>query len=388
VPTDPQSLFDQGKCFICFGATEVDLVSLALYAQIANGPPLGLPITPGSFDIADSSTTASINLTWTNLGPGTSTEIYKSTDGTTYNLQATVGSGISTYSDIGGLPVQTLWYYKIRSVNALGNSAFTYVRSAGNQLVPGPVNNDFYSNDTMVVHFGQWDGGGNNFAGIVHWGVCRRCTGQFKMNDALVLTTIDMPALVTLSGNLQLSTTGPQVPLQTLNFPSLVTLSGDLAINDCHNLQTATFTSLRTITGQVGASNTIGLTSLDLQSLQTIGVGFFLIGATSITNLLLNNMVTSGTQFYTQNSTNLSIIRLASWIMQNASTINCSGCAIGVGFGPTGAGIDGILARGVASPALTGCTINLTGGTNATPSASGLVDKATLNGQGNVVTTN
>jgi phosphoglucomutase len=51
------------------------------------------------------------------------------------------------------------------------------------------------------------------------------------------------------------------------------------------------------------------------------------------------------------------------------------------------ASVDSILAIAVAS-GVTTIIIDLTGGTNSSPSAAGLIDKATLNGLGNTVTTN
>lgn len=50
--------------------------------------------------------------------------------------------------------------------------------------------------------------------------------------------------------------------------------------------------------------------------------------------------------------------------------------------------VNAILARWVASPGIVSGTLNLSGGTSAAPSGQGILDKATLIGQGVTVTTN
>lgn len=66
-----------------------------------------------------------INLAWTdNSNNETGFEIYRSTSYTgTYTTIATVGAGVTSYSD-AGLTAATPYYYKVKAINAAGSSAF------------------------------------------------------------------------------------------------------------------------------------------------------------------------------------------------------------------------------------------------------------------------
>lgn len=65
-----------------------------------------------------------IDLTWTNNAPSASSqEIWRTTDGTTYNLLATLSAGATSYSDVG-LPEATDFEYSIRTV-ATGSGSFS-----------------------------------------------------------------------------------------------------------------------------------------------------------------------------------------------------------------------------------------------------------------------
>lgn len=70
------------------------------------------------------------------------------------------------------------------------------------------------------------------------------------------------------------------------------------------------------------------------------------------------------------------------WVPTNATTIDLSGNALDQ------TSVDQVLARCVANAGYVAGTVDLSGGTSATPSATGLADKATLIGRGVVVNTN
>lgn len=178
-----------------------------------------------------------------------------------------------------------------------------------------------------------------------------------------LLASISMPLLTTAGGA---SVTGititTNVSLTSISLPSLATSPGHITITGNAALTTLSFPVLTSILGSVSAATFTGntlLASLSLPALVTVAGG---INASSLANL--------------------TSVTLTSYLPTNAKAQNFGSCAL------TEASVDHILARCVANAAYVSGTVTLSGGTNATPSAAGLVDKATLIGRGCTVNTN
>ena len=78
------------------------------------------PATPTGL-AASNITTSQITVTWSNVGGETAFKVYRSTDGTTFSVIATLGSNVLTYTNTG-LNASTKYYYKIGASNAGGET--------------------------------------------------------------------------------------------------------------------------------------------------------------------------------------------------------------------------------------------------------------------------
>jgi len=98
-------------------------------------PVLTLPVVPGNLTATIPTTPtdagmSSIVLNWTHATSTDDFEIYRSTDNVTYAVVATVTTdAVTTFTDTGLTPAK-LYYYKLKSINANGSSAFTAPASA------------------------------------------------------------------------------------------------------------------------------------------------------------------------------------------------------------------------------------------------------------------
>lgn len=171
----------------------------------------------------------------------------------------------------------------------------------------------------------------------------------------------------------------------SVSFPFLTTLPfGDVVIRNSSSIASLTAPNLATIVNGVLIfwANT-ALTSISFPMLTTCPSGVYGYLCTSLTSVslpLLSVPVLGDVDVH--GCTLLSAINFASLVPNNGITVNFSGCALVV------AGVDQILARCVANAGYVSGTVDLSGGTNATPSAAGLADKATLIGRGCTVNTN
>jgi hypothetical protein len=235
----------------------------------------------------------------------------------------------------------------------------------------------------------------------------------FSVQHCQALTNISLPELLVVSQSFDFN---PQF-VQTASFPKL-----EIAISVVNNtysfLTTLNLPSLRTIINSFGSSTNQCplLTTINLPEL--VYAGFPVINANSTStgtvyaflngNHFINFTSTSAIQtinlpklkFMTSTSANVSInITAASGL--TTVTLNQTPKFYGGNITITGAAlnqasVDGILVAcayqdGVANapyPAYSSRTINLSGGTSSTPSATGLAAKATLVARGCTVTHN
>ena len=223
-----------------------------------------------------------------------------------------------------------------------------------------------------------------------------RWTPPFKMSQALGFFTY--ADIIDESGNPYV---GPLTFNQTLSIPGFG-IDGATGLTELH------FPNLTAIDpngtqGGFDCSSNIALTTLDLSVLMTTGGGFICSGNTVLTALNLSSLMATGSfklsnctalsalslpaltsvsgNLICSGNTALNTVSLSNWVPTNGTGINFTGCALNQ------AGVDSILARCIAG-GVTTCNINLSGGTNSTPSAAGLVNKGLLITAGNTVATN
>jgi fibronectin type 3 domain-containing protein len=100
------------------------------YSNEVNATTLSIPTVPNNL-IATSTSATSINLTWTDASTNeTGFQVERSTtSGTGFTLISTTSANAASFIDNGRQP-STTYYYRVRAVNASGNSAYTSEVSA------------------------------------------------------------------------------------------------------------------------------------------------------------------------------------------------------------------------------------------------------------------
>ena len=199
------------------------------------------------------------------------------------------------------------------------------------------------------------------------------------------LVEFNFPALVKIFGSL--AVTGPS--LTTGLFPALLEAGSDISVDQY--ISNLDLSALRKVGGAVYVSNT-NLVALDLSSLEEASSGIY-IWEDSGQNLLLESVDLSGLKrtsgaaygaplWVTYNPV-LSEITLTSAFVsvQDESNLNFTNNAL------TQSCVDNLLVRFAAATG-DNCTLYLWGGTNATPSATGIAAMVTLLGRGWNVTVN
>jgi len=234
--------------------------------------------------------------------------------------------------------------------------------------------------------------------------------GYFYVYSNHLLASVDFSALTTVTGDLYfdsiigavsfpaLTSVGSEfyseagsTSMTSISAPSLATV-GDLAgasiaIDGCLDLLTISLPSLVSVTGSLYIYNNILLTTIDLSALTDAGPDFEIYGNAALTTVTLTGLVTigaSGALFDVNSNASLATFSFPvglTTVVAGTIEINFSGCAL------TQASVDNILVR-LAATDVSGCDINLSSGTNATPSATGLAAKATLEAAGNTVSVN
>ncbi len=196
------------------------------------------------------------------------------------------------------------------------------------------------------------------------------------------LTTLTMPALKYIGGSCSLTTSA----LATISFPALISVNNLIVI--VGNFYT-TFSAPNLIYagGTLSIFGCTGVTTIDLTSLQIAPTFIEVENNTSLTSFNLPGLISSG-PITVAGNTSLTSFSLNSGLLQ------VNGAFLGTGGAFDQTSIDGILVSLAAldgtggTTAYSGQIVNLTGGTNATPSATGLTAKAVLVGRGCTVTNN
>ena len=105
------------------------------YSNTAQALTLAVPPAAPSNLAATPFSSSQINLAWTdNDANEDGVKVERSTDGTSFTQIATVGVNATTYSNTG-LTALTVYYYRVRSYNSSGDSAYS---NTANATTPGP----------------------------------------------------------------------------------------------------------------------------------------------------------------------------------------------------------------------------------------------------------
>lgn len=207
--------------------------------------------------------------------------------------------------------------------------------------------------------------------------------GANIIND-VSLTTFSLPALVACLGTFDVSL---NPSMTSVSLSALVRINGNLTVATNAVLTTIDLGALTTIfTGGIIISDNDLLTSIDIDALVTCN------GVTVTGNAILASLSLAAIQNITgpvDGSANaLTSVTLNSGLKEVGGDVTFATNALGQ------ASVDHILVRLAALDGTGGTTsydnhtVTLTGGTNATPSATGLAAKTTLVGRGNTVTNN
>jgi hypothetical protein len=340
------------------------------------------PSAPTAPDITFGSSQLNITVTWTNpSAPGSTNELWKSTDGVTFSFFTMVSGSATQASDATGMVAGNIWYYKVRSCNGANCSAFSSVVSASfNFTSPNVASINF---PTLVRAFGTFTANGLAALTSVSLPALKSVGNNLNLSNNPNLTSVTLTALqIVVSGALFL---GSNNLTGAVSLPALTSTTGDVQLQS-NPLMTSFSAPLLTQIGGIGSfSSCAALASVTLTSLQTVGS---IIGGrldfnsdTSLTTLSLPALTAIQADFLGNGCTVLASMSIPQLIFTDGSTINFTTDALNA------ASINQILARGVAS-AVNTCIFSLAAGTNAAPSGQGVADKATLIGQGNTVTTN
>jgi hypothetical protein len=427
---DPNTLSKAASCLFCgLSSHQLNLArirTLCAWAGVAGGSVVA-PGAPTNPDIGSDFIAGGIQFSWTNPTPqGAKNEIWKSTDGVTFNLFSTVGGGVSSFSDNVGIVDGIIWYYKVRSCNGASCSAFT-----------NPVG--------VSVNFTSPNAASISLPNLI------RAIGFFRADGLALLTSVSLPALKSVSANLDLAN-NPNLTVITLtalatvggslflgsnkitgafSLPALLSVGADLQFQSnalltsfsapvlsgvggnlvgrsCAALTSVTFTSLTTIGSGLDFTLETLLTLLSFPALTSVGQKLDFNSCNAITSASFPVLNSTGDEIDFNNCPALTLVQLpaiTSIIYQNVFQINGQVCPLLTTFNaPSVVFFDGstitfagdalnavsvnqILHRGVVS-ALTATDFELAGGTNASPSGAGIADKATLILAGNTVNTN
>lgn len=209
-------------------------------------------------------------------------------------------------------------------------------------------------------------------------------TTVFTFNNSTTITSISAPLLKVLEQGLQISSCSA---LTSINLNSLARCSA-ITFNS-NGVNSLSLPSLQSVTSG-GITIGAGVTSVSFPALRNVisnsGTAITITGP--VTALVLPSIITIGGALTASNIPQLTTVTLGSGLLVVNGNVNFSGCALNQ------ASVDNVLVRLAALDGTNGTvayssrTVSLNGGTNATPSATGLAAKAILVGRGCTVTNN
>lgn len=397
ISCDPATLANAARCFdSCSHGPLAVSVKTYLLCQIAT---VGIgPATPGNIDLSNASVSGNTIITWTNSDTPDTNEVWKSTDGVNFVLLTSVAGTTQTATDVAAMAGNTMFSYKVRGVKAGAPSSFTSVVAASLNLTPA-----LRSLPTLVLAYGTLNlsaSAGNS----VDAPLLRKVYGTFTCSSGAVVTTVNLPALVSVGGIFDFST---NASMAALSLPALVLVVGNFTVAGCTALTSMTaalltevndlnvtnvgalsltLPSLNKILGTLTATGG-GIVSMSFPILTQMGNGASCFNCAALVSFSIGGACVVQADMIVTLNPALASVSIPNTTFPDGFNVDFSGCAIVVGNSAGGTGIDGILRRGVVS-ATTTSDYELAAGTNASPDATGLVDKGALIGAGNIVNTN
>ncbi len=237
-----------------------------------------------------------------------------------------------------------------------------------------------------LTYTGGTIGDGSSYSLLTSWSMplltsIGNGSGNAFTQQCPLLTSINFNSLVTVNGRVYLTWDA----ITTVSFPALVTINGSF-VGSFAAATSFSFPNLVTINGSLGNSLSIpSMVTLSFPALQTISNALGPFTAGSLTSFTLPAIETIGSISLTAAA--LSTFTLNSGLLTVNGNVIMSGCALNQ------ASVDGILVSlanlngSGGTTSYNSLTVNLSGGTSSTPSATGLTAKATLVGRGcNVIT--
>ncbi|WKN43951.1 fibronectin type III domain-containing protein [Tunicatimonas pelagia] len=154
-------------CFVVFARWDDGFKqSNELCATISEAP-VALP-TPTNL-LASALAAGSITLSWVdNATDETSYEIWRGTSASDGTLLATVGAGVTSYTD-SNLPASTTYYYRVRAVNSNINSVSGFTRNQPATTYSPPSASGRVTQDLQVLYTFQ-EGSGSTVADVSEQG--------------------------------------------------------------------------------------------------------------------------------------------------------------------------------------------------------------------------
>jgi hypothetical protein len=409
VNCDPSSLANAARCFAsCIPPGEFEAVKVYLICEFANkNVTPTMPAVPGNLDVADASVAGNTILTWTNSDTPATNEIWKSVNGGAFALYGSVSGGTHTFTDIAAMPVLDFWDYEVRACSGVLCSSFSSTRSVANGITRTGQASVTLSFPTLVLSYRAvlFDAMPNltSFSAPL----LRRVDGtQVRGALSTLLTSMNLNSLVSVpTGDFNMAGIGlcpislPALTTVGLSFyfaganitsmsaPVLVTVGNMAVFDNCPSIVTLSFPSLVTVTNGFTCPGANALTSLSLPAFtNSPGGNPDFSSCTALATLDIRNL--SNFSGILAGGSAISSLNVSNMIIPDTGlAMDFNNNAILVGSSAGGTGVDGVLRRGVAS-GITTDFIDLSGGANAVPDASGQVDKAALIGSGNTVLTN
>lgn len=333
MPTcDPTTLIPLAKCFTCHPTPVLEALKTYLECLIAQSPS-----APTSPDISNASASNSIIITWSQSTAPTTNQVWRSINGGVFALLTTVAGALTTATDPGVIPANTIYTYKIRACNGANCSSFSTTVSIGRDLAP--VAGAALSYPDLVLHLGNFELSGDA-ANLISFSapVLRRVKGNIRFIACTLLTSITLTALVTVDTDLEISSgtavTGVSLPalqtvgnsfivgflaaltsfsapvlqsvggtitmttnsaaLTSISFPALVTVGVDAEIEFNNGLATLSAPLLQTVGGILNIGSNPALTTITLTVLNTVSGDLFINLNTALTTLSVPALVTVG----------------------------------------------------------------------------------------------
>ncbi len=398
---DVNNLSSLSSCLRCLSDWQLSQIKTFLFCQWAQlAANTGTPAAPSAPDITLASTQNNIVITWVDGIPaGNLHEVWKSTDGTNFNLFTTVMGATNQATDATGMAAGNIWYYKIRSCNGTNCSAFTSIISASfNYTSPNVASISF---PTLIRAFGFFHALGLAALTSISLPALKRFDGQADLSGNANLTTVTLTSLTTCGVDLFLGnnnitgafalpalvSTGADLQLQgnanmtSISCPTITFCGGVLAFSST-GVTSVNFNALQHVVVQLQFNSLTALTTVSFPSLTAIDNDLRFTGPSTLVSVSLNALSSTLGSMIGSGNASLTTVSMPNAIFfSQAHIFDLSACAL------LAATINQILARGVAS----GCTTDdfeLNLGTNAAPSGQGVADKATLIAAGNTVNTN